>query len=63
MEEQLKPDYFYTDGINVISKQSRMKSVVGTPEGVTEAEHAILDGLVKAYDCGKIRFVFKFKGL
>ena len=61
MEEQLKPDYFYTDGAGVISKQSRMKGVVGTPKGMTEGDHALLDGLVRVHDCRKIRFVFKYK--
>lgn len=57
-EEVLKPDYFYTDGVCVISKQSRKKNAVNTPEGMTEREHAELDGLYRYYDCGKIRFVF-----
>jgi hypothetical protein len=59
----LPPDYFYyrVSGVNtheVISKQSRMKSVVNTPEGMTEAQHAAQDGLATVWDCGKIRFVF-----
>ena len=59
-EEQLKPDYFYTNFRDVTAKQNRRKAAVGTPEGVTEAEHAEMDGLVRVYDCGKIRFVFKY---
>lgn len=55
-EEILKPDYFYTDFSLVYNKQSRMKSVVGTPGEMTEKEHAIADGLFRVYDCGKIRF-------
>ena len=57
-EETLKPDYFYTDLIEVISKQSRRKSAVNTPEGLTERDHALLDGLFRVYDCGKIRYRF-----
>lgn len=58
----IKPDYFYTDGQKRISKQSRKKSNVNTPKDMTESEHAAIDGLMKVYDCGKIRFVYKFKG-
>lgn len=57
-EKTLNPDYFYTNGRYVISKQSRRKSVVGTPSEMTEHEHALLDGLYRVYDCGKIRFIF-----
>jgi len=56
-EELLKPDYFYTqDFIGVISKQSRKKSAVNTPETMTEKDHALLDGLFRIYDCGKVRY-------
>jgi len=63
-EELLKPDYFYykTGYISktcVISKQSRQKKLVKTPEEMTEHEHAKLDGLVRVYDCGKIRYKYK----
>lgn len=61
-QEILPPDYFYTDFKNVINKQSRRKSLVGTPEEITEHEHANSEGLFKVYDCGKIRYVFKHKG-
>jgi hypothetical protein len=57
-EELLRPDYFYHKGLQVISKQSRQKKSVGTPEGMTEHEHAKLDGLSRIYDCGKIRFKY-----
>jgi len=54
---QLSPDYFYynTKNNEIISKQSRKKSVVNTSEEMTEHEHALLDGLVRIYDCGKIK--------
>jgi len=57
----LPPDYFYTDGEKVISKQSRTKSKMNTPEDMTEHEHALLDGWYRVWDCGKIRFVYKFE--
>ena len=62
-DEVLPPDYFYYGytGSNkgrVVSKQSRQKSLVSTPEGMTESEHAALDGFTKVWDCGKIRYKF-----
>ena len=57
-EDLLSPDYFYFKGTNIISKQSRQKKLVSTPEGMTEREHAKLDGLLRIYDCGKIRYRF-----
>lgn len=62
-EKALPIDYCYTDGRFVIPKQSRKKSEVGTPEDMTEGQHAEIDGLRRIYDCGKIRFVFKYKNL
>lgn len=55
-----KSDYFYFDPAQgkVISKQARKKSSVGTPDGMTEAEHAALDGLWKIPKLGKIRFTY-----
>ena len=57
----LKPDYIYTNFKKVFSKQSRKKSNVNTPEGMTEHEHALHDGLYRIYDCGKIRFIYRYK--
>ena len=54
------PDYFYfrpKDG-KVFSKQSRRKSIANTPKGMTEAEHAEIDGLKKVFDCGKIKLIY-----
>lgn len=53
----LPPDYFYYDTKTnkVIKKQSRKKSLVKTPDNMTEHEHAINDGLVRVYDCGKLK--------
>lgn len=63
-EELLQPDYFYHNGNNkVFSKQSRQKSVVKTPEGMTEKQHAEQDGLHRIYDCGKIRYRFKVRAI
>lgn len=62
-EEELKPDYFYisrSDAGNPIPKQARQKRIVHTPEGMTEAEHAVLDGLGRCWDCGKIRYRYKY---
>jgi group I intron endonuclease len=63
LEEVLMPDYFYysprkkTDG-GYISKFSRSKKTVGTPEGMTEREHALQDGLFTVWDCGKYRLSY-----
>jgi len=56
-----RPDYFYFDSNTrkIISKQSRKKSLVNTPEGMTEVEHAKIDGLRRIYDCGKITLEYK----
>lgn len=62
LEELLRPDYFYIKSGNdkkVISKQSRQKKLVNTPKEMTEHEHAKLEGLLRVYDCGKIRYRFK----
>lgn len=60
-EKQSGPDYFYYDLSKkiAISKQARKKTNVGTPEGMTEAEHAKLDGLVRVYDCGKLTYYYE----
>ena len=58
---QLPPDYFYynTKNSSIISKQSRRKSAVNTPAGLTEHQHARFDNLARIYDCGKIKLVIK----
>lgn len=59
-KELSKPDYFYGDSSGkYISKQSRRKSAVSTPESMTESEHAKLDGLYRIWDCGKILLEYK----
>lgn len=57
LEQRLAPDYRYYDPNtnSFISKQSRKKKTVNTPEGMTELEHALQDGLTRIYDAGKIR--------
>ncbi|MEM4379313.1 MAG: NUMOD3 domain-containing DNA-binding protein [Thermoplasmatales archaeon] len=61
-ESIIPPDYFYIkNGRFFCSKQSRRKKIVNTPNGMTEREHAKLDGLLRVYDCGKIRFIYKYK--
>lgn len=61
IKKTLKPDYFYFDSTKskMVSKQSRMKSVVKTPAGMTEHQHALQDKLYRVYDCGKIKLTFK----
>ena len=59
LEGILRPDYAYVKGNKVVSKQSRKKSNVGTPEGMTEREHAVNDGLYRIWDCGKLKLTFK----
>lgn len=56
----LKPDYFYINSNNgtIVSKQSRKKKTVNTPEGMTEREHAYSDGVYRVYDCGKIKMIY-----
>lgn len=60
-----RPDYFYfnKNKKTLIKKQSRAKYLVNTPEGMTESQHAENDGLLKIYDCGKIKFIYKYKEL
>lgn len=60
---KLLPDYFYFDKNTrkIISKQSRRKSKMNTPKGMTEREHAYNDGLRRIYDCGKLKLKFKIK--
>lgn len=62
IKEKIHPiDYFYYNikSRKIVSKQSRQKNLVKTPEGMTEREHAKLDGLIEVYDCGKIKFKYK----
>jgi hypothetical protein len=59
-DAHLPPDYFYTNSKKAFSKQSRKKKLVGTSVGITEHEHALSDGLYRVYDCGKIRFIYKY---
>jgi len=58
VSKKLPPDYFYFKGTKVISKQSRQKNKIKTPVGMTEAQHAEQDGLLRVWDCGKIKYVF-----
>lgn len=62
-EAHVKPDYFYFNPKNkeVVYKYRRRKSLMNTPEGMTETEHAKQDGLYKIWDCGKVRLSYKLK--
>jgi hypothetical protein len=57
----VRPDYWYWDSCKKknVPKQARKKSTVKTPKGMTEHEHALRDGLVRIYDCGKLKFIYK----
>jgi hypothetical protein len=59
--DTLAPDYFYftLSSGEIVSKQSRKRSSVNTPEGVTELDHAISDGLTRVWDCGKLKLVYR----
>lgn len=57
LDKQHPPDYVYFRGNKVFSKQSRKKSAVNTPAGMTEAEHARKNNLHRYWDCGKLRLV------
>ncbi len=61
-DARLPPDYFYFDRKTNrrVSKQSRKKAAVNTPAGMTEKEHAMADGLIRCWDCGKIRFTYPY---
>lgn len=61
LERVLPPDYFYLNTKNrtIISKQSRKKSSVNTPNHMTEKEHAESEGLTRIWDCGKIKLVYR----
>ncbi|MEM4379580.1 MAG: hypothetical protein QXL01_02700 [Thermoplasmatales archaeon] len=58
--KKLPPDYWYFDSNSgkIISKQARKKNKVNTPAGMTEHQHAILEGLFRIYDCGKLKFIY-----
>lgn len=55
-----RPDYFYYSMKlhKVIPKQARKKSRVGTSDDMTEFEHADKDGLLRIYDCGKLKLIY-----
>lgn len=61
VDEVLPPDYFYTNGLEIVAKQARMKSKMGTPSDITEYEHALLDGFIRVWDCGKVRLVYRYR--
>jgi len=60
LNSKLPPDYFYWDIKNrkKVSKQSRKKINVSTPDNMTEHEHAKKEGLTRVYDCGKLKISF-----
>lgn len=56
-----RPSYSYYDikKHTIVSKQSRQKHLVNTPEGLTEKEHAEKDGLRRIWDCGKLKLRYE----
>jgi len=56
LDRRYKPDYFYVQNGNRISKQSQQKRCTGCPDDVTELEWAEAHGLVRCYDAGKVRW-------
>lgn len=54
----VKPNYWYfdTNRKRIVTKQARKS--IATPEGMSEHEHALKDGLVRVYDCGKLKFLY-----
>lgn len=57
LEEELPPDYMYTYGGFLYSKQSQKKELVKCPKNLKEHEWALERGLIRIWDCGKKRWV------
>lgn len=59
-DRNVSVEYMYYDPKKkkAISKSARRKKTVGTPEHMTEAEHAKIDGLHRLYDCGKLKLKY-----
>jgi hypothetical protein len=60
LELVVNPDYVYFDvkSGDIVSKQSRKKQTIITPDGMTEKQFAASQGLYQVHDCGKLRFKF-----
>lgn len=71
LDEVLPEDYIYFDPRyrrnnqigRWIYKNQRRRSKVNTPAHMTEVEHASADGLYQIFDCGKIRFIYRYQKL
>lgn len=59
LDTEYGPDYFYWDMKNNCyrSKQSKKKSNTGCPDGMTEREWCLNNGLYRIWDCGKKRWI------
>jgi hypothetical protein len=60
LEEELGPAYSYvklSDPTYRISKQSQQKKLTKCPEGMTEREWSLQNGLHRIWDCGKKKWV------
>lgn len=59
-DKELGPDYTYvriSRPTERIPKQRMMKSNIGCPEGLTEAEYCKQLGYARIWDCGKVRYI------
>jgi hypothetical protein len=62
LDSKLKPDYSYVDLKRKccrVSKQSQKKSNSNCPKEMTENQWALQNNLVRIWDCGKKRWIFK----
>lgn len=58
IDKEYPPDYFYTSGDKIMSKQSQQKQLTRCPENLTEHEWAKERGLYRIFDCGKTRWIW-----
>lgn len=59
LDQELKPDYFYTNGSEIKPKQSMKKSVIGCPDNMTEHAYCNSLGWFRVFDSGKKRWQCK----
>lgn len=61
LDSHLLPSYYWTDFQEKFSKQSRRKNNTDQPKELTETQYNKLLGLSKIWDCGKIRWIYRYK--
>lgn len=59
LDGKLDPDYIYTNGEDVKSKQECQKKKIGCPPDMTEVEFMAEQNWFRLWDCGKIRWRYK----